>query len=87
MVCPLDCVLDLPPGEVTVSLSRRALRLATYTSFGPLQEELWIQHEVRLSDSALDMLMQSAGGVAEQDHQAEIERLAGNRRACIASSW
>jgi len=75
MVCPLDSVLDLPPGEVTVSLSRRALRLATYTSFGPLQEELWIQHEVRLSDSALDMLMQSAGGVAEQDHQAEIERL------------
>jgi len=58
-----------------VSLSRRALRLATYTSFGPLQEELRIQHEVRLSDSALDMLMQSAGGVAEQDHQAEIKRL------------
>jgi hypothetical protein len=75
MVCPLDSVLDLPPGEVTVSLSRRALRLATYTSFGPLQEELWIQHEVRLSDSALDMLMQSAGGAAVQDHQAEIERL------------
>jgi hypothetical protein len=71
----LDSVLDLPPGEVTVSLSRRALRLATYTSFGPLQEELWIQHEVRLSDSALDMLMQSAGGTAVQDHQAEIERL------------
>lgn len=75
IVCPLDSVLDLPPGEVTVSLSRRALRLATYTSFGPLQEELWIQHEVRLSDSALDMLMQSAGGTAVQDHQAEIERL------------
>lgn len=77
LICPLDTILDLPPGEVTVSLSRRALRLATYTSFGPLQEELWIQHEVRLSDSALDMLMQSAGGVAVQDQQAEIERLSG----------
>lgn len=76
MICPLDSILDLPPGEVTVSLARRALRLATYTSFGPLQEELWIQHQVRLSDSALDMLMHSAGGVAEQDRQTEIEQLA-----------
>jgi len=59
-----------------VSLSRRALRLATYTSFGPLQEELWFQHEVRLSDSTLDTLMQTAGGVAEQDRQTEIETLA-----------
>ena len=75
MSCPLDSILDLPPGEVTVALSRRALRLATYTSFGPLQEELWIQHAVRLSDSALDMLMQTAGGVAEEDRQAEISRL------------
>jgi hypothetical protein len=76
MICPLDSILDLPPGEVTVSLSRRALRLATYMSFGPLQEELRIQHDVRLSDSALDMLMHSAGGVAEQDRQADIARLA-----------
>jgi len=76
MVYPLDSILDLPSGEVTVSLSRRALRLATYTSFDPLQEELWIQHHVRLSDSALNMLMQKAGGVAEQDRQAEIESLA-----------
>jgi hypothetical protein len=75
MVCPLDSVLDLPAGAVTVSLSRRALRLATFTSFGPLQEELWIHHRVRLSDSALDMLMQAAGGVAEQDRQAEIKQL------------
>lgn len=75
LTCPLDSILDLPPGEVTVSLSRRALRLATYTSFGPLQEELWIQHAVRLSDSALDMLMQTAGGMAERDRQAEIGRL------------
>lgn len=77
MVCPLDRVLDLPPGEVTVSLSRRALRLATYISFAPLQEELWVQHQVRLSDSALDMLMQMAGGVAEQDRQHELDRLSG----------
>lgn len=75
MVHPLDSILDLPGGEVTVSLSRRALRLATFTSFAPLQEELWVHHRVRLSDSALDMLMQAAGGVAEQDRQAEIEQL------------
>jgi len=75
IVCPLDLILDLPAGAVTVSLSRRALRLATFTSFGPLQEELWIHHRVRLSDSALDMLMQAAGGVAEQDRQAEIKQL------------
>jgi hypothetical protein len=75
MVFPLDEVLDLPPGEITVSLSKRALRLATFTSFGPLQEELFIHHGVRLSDSALDMLMQRAGGTAEQDRQSEIEKL------------
>lgn len=77
MVFPLDRILDLPPGEVTPSLSKRALRLATYTSLGPLEEELWIQHGVRLSDSTLDMLMQRAGGVAEQDRQEEIARLSG----------
>jgi len=75
LVSPLDAILDLPPGDVTVSLSRRALRLATYTSFAPLQEELWIQHQVRLSDSALDMLMQSAGGVAERDRQSLTDEL------------
>jgi len=75
MICPLDSILDLPGCGVTVSLSRRALRLATFTSFGPLQEELWIHHGVRLSDSTLDMLMQEAGGVAEQDRQAEITQL------------
>lgn len=77
MVIPLDAVLDLPPGEVTVSLTRRALRMATYTSFGPLQEELLIQHSVRVSDSTLDGLMQMAGGRAEQDRQAELDRLSG----------
>lgn len=75
MVFPLDAVLDLPPGQATVSLTRRALRMATYTSFGPLQEELWIQHAVRVSDSLLDGLMRMAGGRAEQDRQAELDRL------------
>lgn len=76
MVVPLDAVLDLPPGEVTVSLTRRALRMATYMGFGPLQEELWIQHAVRVSDTTWDGLMQLAGGRAEQDRQAELDRLA-----------
>ena len=76
MVVPLDAVLDLPPGEVTVSLTRRALRMATYMGFGPLQEELWIQHAVRVSDTTWDGLMQLAGGRAEQDRQAALDRLA-----------
>lgn len=80
MIHPLDAILDLPPGEVTVSLSRRALRLATYTSFAPLQEELWIQHQVRLSDSALNMLMQTTGAVAERDRQTFIDHLASADR-------
>ena len=33
---PLDEVLDLPPGEVTVSLAKRALRLGTKMSFAEL---------------------------------------------------
>lgn len=89
MVFPLDALLDLPPGEVTVSLSKRALRLATYTSFGPLQEELFIHHGVRLSDSVLDSLMQRAGGTAEQDRQLEIDTLSAipagaHREAAVA---
>ena len=74
-VFPLDLVLDLPAGEVTVSLARRALRLATYTSFAGLQEELLVQHDVRLTDSTLVLLMQAAGGTAERDRQAELDRL------------
>jgi hypothetical protein len=73
---PLDAVLDLPPGEVTVSLGQRALRLATHLSFAELQEELYYQHEVRLTDTVLDRLMQTVGGVAEQDRQAAVEALA-----------
>lgn len=73
--CPLDELLDLPTGEVTVSLARRAMRLATYMSFATLQEELQIQHEVRLADTVLNRLMQTVGTVAEQDRQAAAERL------------
>lgn len=73
---PLDRELDLPPQEVTVSLGRRALRLATHMSFATLQEELRYQHEVRLSDTVLDRLMQAAGGVAEQDRATSAATLA-----------
>lgn len=75
MVFPLDVILDLPACEVSVSLARRALRLGTFTSFAGLQEELLVQHGVRLTDSTLDRLMQTAGGVAEQDRQTEMKRL------------
>lgn len=73
---PLDAVLDLPPHEVTVSLGRRALRLATHMSFATVQEELRYQHEVRLSDTVLDRLMQTAGGVAERDRATAAAALA-----------
>lgn len=72
---PLDAVLDLPPGEVTVSLAQRALRLATHLSFAELQEELRYQHDVRLSDTVLDRLMQTAGGVADADRRRTMEML------------
>ena len=71
----MDTILDLPSGEVSPSLARRGLRLGTYTSFAGLQEELLIQHDVRVTDSTLDELMQTAGGVAEQDRQTELNRL------------
>ena len=73
---PLDQALDLPPHEVTVSLGRRALRLATHMSFATLQAELHYQHEVRLSGAVLDRLMQAAGGVAEQDRASSATVLA-----------
>ncbi len=72
---PLDDVLDLPPGEVTVNLARRALRLATHMGFSDLQDELFYQHDVRLSGTVLNRLMQQVGGVAEQDRRSIVEVL------------
>lgn len=72
---PLDEVLDLPPGEVTVSLAKRGLRLATHMGFADLQEELVYQHDVHLSDTVLNRLMQQVGGVAEGDRQEVVEAL------------
>jgi len=72
---PLDDVLDLPPGEVTVGLARRALRLATHMGFLDLQEELFYQHDVRLSDTILNRLMQRVGGVASADQKEAVEAL------------
>jgi hypothetical protein len=72
---PLDVLLDLPPGEVTVGLSKRALRLATHLSFAGLPKELCYQHDVRLSDTVLDRLMHAAGGVAETDRRETMEVL------------
>jgi hypothetical protein len=72
---PLDAVLDLPPGEVTVGLAKRALRLATHMSFAGLQDELLYQHDVRLSDTVLDRLMQTVGGVVDADRRARVEVL------------
>ena len=75
MVYPLDALLDLPSGDVTVGLGKRALRLGTYMSFASLQEELEAQHDVRLSHATLDRLMQTAGGVAERERQMAIDEL------------
>lgn len=75
MVVPLDEVLDLPKGDVTVSLARRALRLSTAMSFGELQEELVEQHDARLTDSTLDTLMQQVGGVAVADGEKKLDAL------------
>jgi len=74
-VYPLDGILDLPPGEMTASVGKRALRLATRMSFAELQEELVVQHDVRVSDTALDELMQRVGGVAEEDRRSATEEL------------
>lgn len=80
MSFPLDEVLDLPAGEATVSLARRAMRMATKMGFAELQEELLAQHDVRLTDSTLNDLMQKVGGVAEADRQAELDALAAAPR-------
>jgi len=72
---PLDEVLDLPPGEVTVSVAKRALRLSTHMGFSELQTELLYQHDVCLSDTVLNRLMQQVGGTAEQDRKDTVEAL------------
>lgn len=74
-IYPLDSLLLLPSGEVTASLARRALHLTTQMSFAAAQEELRVQHEVRLTDSTLDLLAQQVGGVAEADRQKVIAEL------------
>jgi hypothetical protein len=80
MSFPLDELLDIPGGQMTVSLARRAMRLGTNMGFAELQEELLAQHDVRLTDSALDDLMRKVGGVAEADRQTELDALASAPR-------
>lgn len=75
---PLDALLRLPTGDVTASLARRALHLTTQMSLAPAQEELRIQHDVRLTDSTLDTLVQRVGGVAEADRQKVIAELSAS---------
>ena len=72
---PLDEALDLPPGEVTVSVAKRALRLSTHMGFADLQTELFYQHDVRLSDTVLNRLMQQVGGVGVQDQKDAVKAL------------
>ncbi len=74
-VFPVDEALDLPSGDVTASLARRALRLATFIGFAELQEELREQHDVRVTDSTLDTLMRKAGGVAHREQQVRVDKL------------
>jgi hypothetical protein len=80
MSFPLDAALDLPAGEVTVSVARRAMRMATKMGFEELADELLAQHDVRLTDSTLNDLMQKVGGVAEADRQAELNALSAAPR-------
>lgn len=58
-----------------MSLAKRAMRLATHMGFAELQEELRYQHDVALSDTVLNRLMQQVGGVAEQDRKETVEAL------------
>ena len=75
LYCPADELLDLPTGALTASLARRALRLSTSMDFRELQEELREQHDVSVTDTTLDVLMNRAGGVAEADRQKAVEEL------------
>ena len=74
--CPLDALLDLPVGALTVSLAQRALRLSTKLGFAELQAELAAQHDVAVSDTTLDVLMNQVGAVACADRQATLAALA-----------
>lgn len=58
-----------------MSLAKRALRLGTHMGFSELQEELLYQHEVRLSDTVVNRLMQQVGGVADRDRRKAVEVL------------
>lgn len=58
-----------------MSLAKRGMRLATHMGFADLQEELRYQHDVALSDTVLNRLMQQVGGVAEQDRKEVVEAL------------
>ena len=58
-----------------MSLGKRALRLGTHMGFADLQQELVYQHDVCLSDTVLDRLMQRVGGLADQDQQHAVETL------------
>jgi len=75
MHMPLDAVLDLPGGQVTVSVARRAMSLSTKFEFAQLEEEMMVQHEVSLTDTTLDCLMQAAGGTAVADREARLDAL------------
>ena len=63
---------SLPPRPFTTPHNATG----SHMSFTGLQEELWYQHEVRLSDTVLDRLMQAAGGVAEKDRATSAATLA-----------
>ncbi len=58
-----------------MSLAKRALRLSTHMAFAELQRELLYQHDVRLSDTVLDRLMQQVGGVADRDQAGAVKAL------------
>ena len=60
-----------------MGVGKRGMRLATHMGFAELQEELRYQHDVELSDTVLNRLMQQVGGVVVQDRREAVEALAG----------
>lgn len=75
-VYPLDAQLDLPGGDMTVSLARRVLRLGTHLSFDTLKQEVEYQHGVKLSGTMLNELARAVGGVADADRRERAVALA-----------